>query len=177
MIKIILEDRFTTHQKITFLLYIGSPILMLSAAFLVNSLNYIGYIILAFLILIYCFLISIAFLKRGFVKIDSKFYRASFFYGKLFFKKQIDISQTPKLSVLKFLKSQKLAWFSVAKPDMASNFNSFEINILNEGHTKRIPILTLKDKNNIEKTIHFLTSNFDLKHEVYSPKINRRRRR
>ncbi len=173
MTKIVLEDRFTTHQKITFLLYIGAPFIIgiftLMRMSLNSNLNYKGYLILIILLVIYLFLILIAFLKRGFVKINSKLYKSSFFRGKLIFKKEIDISKTPKIAILQFKKSQKLAWFSIAKPDLATEFNTFEINFLNDKHTKRERILDLKNKDNVEPVIAFLTTNFDLKNEVYSP--------
>lgn len=173
MDKIILEDRFTTHQKITFLLFIGAPfvigIVALLRMGLKSNLNYKGYLALIIFLIIYSLLISIAFLKRGFVKINSNLYRGSFFRQKLIFKKRIDISKTPKVAVLKFKKSQKLAWFSAAKPDLATEFNSFEINILNDKHTKRESIIDIKKKDSVERTIYFLTTNFDLKSEVFSP--------
>ena len=173
MNKIVLEDRFTTHQKITFLLYIGAPFIIgifsLIRMSLNSNLNYKGYLMLVILLAIYFLLISIAFLKRGFVKINSKLYKGSFFRGKLISKKEIDITKTPKMAILKFNKSQKLAWFSAAKPDLATDFNTFEINFLNDNHTKRKRILDLKNKDNVEPVIIFLTTNFDLKNEVYSP--------
>ena len=79
-----------------------------------------------------------------------------------------------KESLNKFRKSQKLAWFSGAKPDLAVEYKSFEINILNDRHTKREPILDLKKKENVEPTIQFLTSNFDLKYEKYNPNFRKR---
>ncbi|WP_378184986.1 hypothetical protein ACE939_08885 [Aquimarina sp. W85] len=173
MDKIILEDRFTTHQKITFLLYIGAPFIIRIVGLirdgLNSNLNYKGCLALIIFLFIYSLLISIAFLKKGFIKINSNLYRGSFFREKLFLKKRIDISQTPKVAVLKFKKSQKLAWFSAAKPDLATEFNSFEINILNDKHTKRKSIIDLKKKDNVERTINFLTTNFDMKSEVFSP--------
>ncbi|PHS67021.1 MAG: hypothetical protein COB12_05015 [Flavobacterium sp.] len=169
MDKIILEDRFTTHQKITFLIYIGAPFLIGIFSLLKLNLNIKGFLILMLLLIIYSFLISISFSKRGFLKIKSDLYLGFFFFGKLFFKKKIDISRTPKIAILKFKKSQKLAWFSVAKPDLATEFKSFEINILNNKHTRREPIIILKDEKNVDPAISFLTSNFSLKNEVYSP--------
>ena len=169
MNKIILEYRFTNHQKITFLLYIGAPFLITIFLLLRNSLNMKDYLILSLSIICYTFLISIAFLKRGFLKKNSNLYKGSFFLGKLFFKTRIDISEKPKIAILKLRKSQKLAWFSGAKPDLADEYNNFEINILNNRHTKREPILDLKRKENVEPTIEFLSSNFDLKYEKYNP--------
>lgn len=169
MDKIILEDKYTTHQKITFLLYIGAPIIIIIVLLLKLELNYKGYLLLTFVITIYLFLISIAFSKKGFLKLNSKLYKASFFRGKLFFKKEIDISKTPKLAILKFKKSQKYSWFSDARPDLASDFNSFEINILNDRHTKIEALMDLSNEKIAQKAVDFLVSNFDLKFEVYSP--------
>ncbi len=168
--KIILENRFSTHQRITFLLYIGGPFIIKFFLLLrSSSLNYIDFLLLIFCAAVYLFLISIAFLKRGFIKIDSNLYRGSFFRGKLFFKKKIDITKTPKVAVLKFKKSQKLAWFSIANPDAATTFDSLEINILNEKHTIRKPVIDLKKEESMKKAISFLTTNFYLKQETYSP--------
>lgn len=177
MPKIVLEDKFSTHQKITFLLYIGGPFLIVFIVLfkmsIDSNLNLKGYFMLMVLLLIYIVLIVIAFLKIGFVKMDSKLYKGTFFRGKLISKKEIDISKTPKMAILKFRKSQKLAWFSGAKPDLAVNFTTFEINFLNENHTQRKQILDLKNKENVEPVIVFLTSNFDLKNEVYSPNFKK----
>ncbi|WP_159949981.1 hypothetical protein [Polaribacter septentrionalilitoris] len=174
MKKIILEYRFTNHQKITFLLYLGAPFLIKIFFLFKNNLSPKDYLILSLCIICYLFLISIAFLKRGFLKRNSNLYIGSFFLGELFFKKRIDISKTPKLAVLKFRKSQKLAWFSDAKPDLADIYKTFEINILNERHTKRESILNLKKKEYVKPTIEFLSSNFDLKYEKYNPNFRKK---
>ena len=167
--KIILENRFTTHQKISLLLYIGAPFLISIISLAKINLNYKGYIMLLLLILIYGFLICLSVTKRGFIKYNSNLYRGLFFKDNLVLKKRIDLKNKPKVSILKFKKSQKLAFFSAARPDLATEFNSFEINILNERHTKREEIIILKDKVNAEKAIKFLTLHFDLTHEIYSP--------
>ena len=172
MNKIILEDRFTSHQKITFLLYMGAPFILGIISVLRNYwLSTEHYLIIALCMIAYFLLISIAFLKRGFIKINNHLYKASFFSGRLFFKSKIDISKTPKIAVLSFKKSQKLAWFSAARPDLATTFYSYEINILNDRHTKRTPILILKNKKNVEGTVQFLTSNFDLEKEKNRPRF------
>ncbi len=169
--RIILEDRFTAHQKISLLLYIGAPFIIFIFFLMTMDLNYKGFFLLAFLILIYGLIICISFTKRGFVKINLNLYRGLFFRGKLILKKKIDLKDKSKLSILKFQKSQKLAWFAAARPDLATTFNSFEINILNERHTVREEIITLKKEQSAEKAIDFLTLNFQLKNEVYCPRF------
>ena len=167
--KIILENRFTTHQKISLLLYIGAPFIISIFALARIDLNYKGYLMLTLFILIYGLIICLSFTKRGFIKYNSDLYRGLFFKDKLILKKRIDLTDRPKISILKHRKSQKLAFFSAARPDLATEFNSFDINILNDKHTKREEIMSLKDNTNVEKTIQFLTSNFNLKNEIFSP--------
>ncbi|QXP71754.1 hypothetical protein H0I29_06650 [Polaribacter sp. R2A056_3_33] len=169
MKKIILEYRFTNHQKIIFLLYLGAPFLFKIFLLFRNNINIENYLILSICVICYTFLISIAFLKRGFFTKNSNLYKGSFFLGKLFFKTRIDISDKSKITILKFRKSQKLSWFSGANPDLTVEHSSFEVNILNEMHTKREPILDLKRKESVETTTKFLTTNFDLKYEKYNP--------
>ena len=169
--KIILEERFTTHQKISLILYIGAPFIV-SIFYLsisIIDLNIKGYLMLTILILIYGFIILLSFSKKGFLKIKSNLYRGLFFRDKLIFRKRIDLKDRPKISILKFRKTQKLAFFSAARPDLATEFNSFEINILNDKHTKREEIVTLRNIRNAENTIDFLELNFDLKNEIFSP--------
>ncbi|MBS3738541.1 MAG: hypothetical protein KGY51_06060 [Psychroflexus sp.] len=179
MPKIILENRFNIYQKIIILFVIGFSFLYAISNLLEFDLNFKGYILVIVFVLCYGFLMAFAFTKRGFTKINSKLYRASFVMGLILFKKHIYISEFPKIAILKFKKSQKLPWFYVSKPDLASDFNSFEVNLLNARHTKRNAILDLKKQKNLKPTIEFLTSNFKLKHETYSPSFrsNPRRRR
>jgi len=172
MDRIVLEHRFTTHQKISILFYMGAPLIFIIFTLLRRDLNEKGYVALLVFCLIYCLLIAIAFLKRGFIKIGTNLYRGSFLFNKLIFKTKIDFTKRPKLSILKFKKNQKLAFFSVANPDIASEFNAFDIYVLNENHTKRDLLLSLKDENNAKKGVAFLTHNFNLKYEDFSPNFN-----
>ena len=169
MSAIILEDRFSTHKKIHFLLFIGSPFIAIFAGLIMLELNFIGYLFVLLCLLGYASIVVIAFLKRGFVKINSRLYRASFFAGRLIFKTKIDISDTPNISILTFNKSQNLAWFSVAKPNLADASKVYEINILNDRHTHRKPILNLLCRKNAENAILYLSSNFELKDGIYQP--------
>ncbi len=171
MDRIVLEGRFTTHQKLVILLGIGSPLLIIILTLLIKlpAYNFIGYFVLLFFLSIYSVLVAIAFMKRGFYKKNSKLYKASFINKKVILKSKIILTNKPKLSILKFKKYQKYAWFNVANPDMTSEFNSFEINILSENHTIREPILFLKNENNANNAVTFLTENFSLENEIFSP--------
>ncbi len=175
MNKIILEDRFTNHQKTMFLLYMTVPfVLGLIKLWQLNLLNSLGYLVVFTLTLVYLFLTTIAFLKRGFIENNSQLYIGSFFRGRLYFKKKLDISKRTGLCILKFRSSRKYVFFSLADPDLAHSFYRHEINLLNEMHTRRNPIMSLLKKDNAEKAAGFLTANFPLEREKYNPRFGRK---
>ena len=167
--RILLENRFTTHQKLHLILSIGAPFILIIFTLARTNLNYIGYLVLFIFILIYTLIVCLAFTKRGLLKKGSDLYRGLYFAEKLILKKKINLNDKPKISILKFKRSQKMAWFSVAKPDLASEFNAFDINLLNDKHTKKEMLISLTNNETAKKTIDFLSSNFDLQYEIYSP--------
>ena len=173
MDRIIIQDRFTAHQKITILLYFGGPfIAAIIAQFIIGfstSFSVGIFFKMSIFLLIYVFLFFIAFLKRGFIALDDKLYRVVFLGRIVLLKKYINLFERPKLSVLQFKKTQKLPFFSAARPDMANEFNSFEINILNDKHTHREAIIDIVDEQKAAATVTFLTTHFDLQHEIFSP--------
>ena len=87
----------------------------------------------------------------------------------MLFRRKVKIDNRPILSLLKFKKNQKFAFVSAARPDQADSFNSFELFVLNEKHTKRDSVLYFKNEQNAEQAIDFLTTDFPLKHEIFSP--------
>jgi len=168
--KLILESRFTTHQKTHIILSIGAPFLFVIFILIKNMpLNLIGNLILLVFLIFYALLVCIAFTKRGLLKYNENLYRGVYFKGKLLIKKKIDLTNKVSVAILKFKRSQKMAWFSVAKPDLSSKFNNFDITLLNQKHTNKDHLLTLFNEEHAKKAIDFLEKNFSLKYEVYSP--------
>lgn len=167
MKKIILEYNFTFHQKNILTFCVGMPIVVFFIFTLTSGFNTRDYFLLVILTLLFLIFISIIFLKVGFTKIDTNLWRGYFFWRKLIFKQKIDISKASKVVALKSKKYQKLAWISDAKPDLATEYYSYNIYLLNDSHTRRKAIMELKKKENVEKTIDFLVKNFDLKYEKY----------
>jgi hypothetical protein len=166
---IILEPRFTAHQKTHILFSIGAPIVLIIIILIGMNLNYKGYIILFLIILIYFSMICLAFSRRGLLKKGSDLYRGLYFKNILLLKKKINLTNKTKISILRFRRSQKMAWFSIARPDLATGFNAFDINLLNHKHTQRELLISFRNIDNANKAIDFLETNFDLKHEIYSP--------
>jgi hypothetical protein len=173
--KIILEYRFTIHQILMILIVVGLFWLVIISLLLdVLTNNTLLYPL--FFYPGYGLLITLAFSKKGFYKHNGQLYFAYFFLGLPFYKTAIDITKFPKLSVLRFKKSRKLPWFSVARPDAANDFTSYEINILNDSHTSRKIIMELKKEELIKPSLDFLTTHSELIHESYNPKTRRKRR-
>jgi hypothetical protein len=133
------------------------------------DLNSKGYLILLIFILIYTAMVCLAFTKRGLLKQNSDLYRGLYFMNKLILKKKISLNDKSKVAILKFKRNQKLAWFSAAQPDMASEFNAFDITLLNNKHTQKEILVSLSNEAICKATIDYLESEFNLKHEIYSP--------
>lgn len=170
--KLPLESSFNLQQKIILLGISLIPLLFIIV--LINiKLNWKGYLFFTFTLLLFVYLISLAFSRKGLIKNDDKIYKAKFFQGFTLFKRKIDLKDRPVASILKFKKSQKLAFFSAAKPDLSESFNSFEIFVLNKTHYKRDSVMYFKQESSAQKAINFITQDFPLRNEVFSPNPNR----
>jgi hypothetical protein len=168
MSHIILEDRFSTHQKIVFFIFLELPLINFLASFFknFNALNFLFIILIGLLTLS---VLGFSLIKLGFIEDHGKLYLGNFLCGKLIFKEKVKLKNKPKLCILKFKKRQRLGFMSSAKPNMCEEFECFDVNILNENHTKRNNIISLKEETNSQKAVSFLTTKFHLKHEIYHP--------
>lgn len=135
-------------------------------------LNWKGYLVFIFALLLFFYLIALAFSSKGLIKNQEKLYTAKFFNGFTLFKSRVTLKDRPVVSVLKFKKRQKYVWFSIAKPDLDKAFNSFEIFVLNERHIKRDSVMYFTNEENSKKAVEFLTTDFPLRHELFSPNFN-----
>ena len=173
--KLPLEDSFNLHQKMILLgvsLLPGWFVVELSG----RNLTLTGYLLLMLFLSLFFYMVSLAFSKKGLVKKDNKLYKAKIFNGVTLSKRRVDLTDRPAVSILKFKKSQKMIWFSVAKPDLGQTFNSFEVFVLNESHVKRDSVQFFESEENANKALEFITSGFPVKHEVFSPITARTRR-
>jgi len=135
-------------------------------------LNWKGYPVFIFALLLFFYLIALAFSSKGLIKNQEKLYTAKFFNGLTLFKSRVTLKDRPVVSVLKFKKRQKYVWFSIAKPDLDKAFNSFAIFVLNERHIKRDSVMYFTNEENSKKAVEFLTTDFPLRHELFSPNFN-----
>ncbi|WP_034257680.1 hypothetical protein [Altibacter lentus] len=168
IIKITFEDRYSFHQK-TML----GGFAAISAIGFYNSISalyeVIGIITSIFFLMLTLFLLALIFSKKGLQKKGENLYKTISIKGITLLKSKIKLSDRPAVSILKIKKQQKFAFVSSANPDQSESFNSFEIFVLNQRHTKRDPVIYFKNEENATKAIKFLTTEFRLKHEIFSP--------
>ncbi|MGB7785320.1 MAG: hypothetical protein WBL27_04390 [Salinimicrobium sp.] len=174
--KIILEDSFNTHQKVH-MLGLASPIPIFLADLSFSNLNWKGDLLVFFLFSILAVVVLFAFSKKGFIKANGKLYKAKFFRGQVLSRKKINLEDRPVVSILKFKKRRKYAFFAAAQPDMAYGFNAFEVYALNEHHLKRDLLMRLTSEEIAQRALEFLGTGLELRHEVFSPNFGYRVRR
>ena len=162
------EQAFTIHQVIM-LIGFSAISLMIFTNLTENELNIIGYLIAILFLTLALYFIALAFSKKTLIKKNGNLYVGKSIFGFVLFRRKVKIDNRPILSLLKFKKNQKFAFVSAARPDQADSFNSFELFVLNEKHTKRDSVLYFKNEQNAEQAIDFLTTDFPLKHEIFSP--------
>ncbi len=143
MNRIILESRFIRHQKTHLILVTGLPVLLLIIKLTDIGFDFKDYVQLIVLFFVFTLVIISMFFKRGFLKKKSELYRGLYCFGKLILKKKISLNNKDQVSILKFRKTQKMAWFSNANPDLALTFQKSDVTLLNEKHTKREMLISL----------------------------------
>lgn len=177
--RIILEGAFRGNAKfylyliyaITFLpLVVTLPQIMFLDSFSQDgSSNMTIWIWVIAIITLLAFAIIIFPLKKGLYINNSDLFFGYFSWGKLLYKHKIDVDQAKAVSVLKFKRRQRGAYMSLANPEFSTTFNSFEVYVLNERHTKRSLLISLKKENNAKKALEFVVENTEMSQEIYSP--------
>lgn len=169
MRRLILESKLTSHQKLHVLLSLGGPVLIviykittLESYFKTNAL-------LVLFILVFIGIVCSVFLKKGVLKVGKTLYKGTFLFNKLLVKKKVDLSDKPKVSILKFKRNQKMAWFSIASPDASLIYLKSDVTLLNEKHTEKEVLISLDNEENANQVVSFLAEHFHMKNEIYSP--------
>lgn len=166
---LILEWRFTMHQRIQLTVVIGGAISLKAVSLLVDN-NAPKFTVLAVLLfLVVGALICLACTKRGVFKSDNNLYRGLYFRSHCLLKKKISLTDKTKVTVLELNKRQKSAWFSDAKPDHSISYARYDVTLLNDKHTEKELLVSLDTKELAQKTTVFLEQQFGLVEEVYSP--------
>ena len=177
--RIILEGAFKGNAK--FYLYLIYVIIFLPLVvtlpqiMFLNSFSQEGswniaiWIMVIAIITLLAFAIIIFPLKKGLYVNHSDLFVGYFTWGKLFYKQKVDLNQAKATSILKFRRRQRGAYMSLANPEYSTTFNSFEVYVLNERHTKRSLLISLKKENNAKKALEFVVGNTELTKEIYSP--------
>ena len=173
---LILGSRFSSHQKTHILLYLATPLLIISVSLIIQSQSLNGFIVGILILLLCVFVISIAYARKGLVEKNGNLYRCIFLDRQLLIKKKINQKDKLDFSVLKFKKSQKMAWFSTARPDLGTGFDTFDITLLNKDHTKKDLMISVKKEEYADLVVEFLKKNSTLNHNSYQPKLSKKTR-
>ena len=171
---LILGSRFSSHQKTHILLYFTAPLLIISVSLIIQSRSLNKFSIGLLILLLCVFIISIAYARKGLKVKNGNLYRCLFLVGQLFMKKKISQKDKLDFSVLKFKKNKKMAWFSAAKPDLATGFDTFDVTLLNINHTKKDLLISVKKEKYADQVVKFLKKNTTLNHTTYQPKLSKR---
>ncbi|WP_121905682.1 hypothetical protein [Ulvibacter antarcticus] len=162
-----LEYNYDNYQKINWSIFIitilGIIIFLLQ---LKMKLLILGSIVLLCLIIFYS--IILMFSKNGLAAKNNDLYKADFFSDKLIFKRKVKLSDNPNFSILKLRKRQKVV-FSVASTDASYGLINYDIFLLNEKHTKKKYVMSLRNEMISKKASEFISMNSNLKFEIYSP--------
>jgi|GEM_PF-1784154 len=121
------------------------------------------------IIALIAFAIIIFPLKKGLYKGNSDLFIGYFTWGKLIFKQKLSLNKAKAVSILKFKRRERGAFLSVANPEFSTAFSSFEVYALNEKHTQRKILISLRKEINAKRALEFVKRNTALKEEIYSP--------
>lgn len=165
---LILENAFDSNIKLYIYIFFLFP-LGLSLVGVIESTGWIQVLaIFAFIVILFAG-ISVWIIKKGLVKNKKGIHIGYFTWEKLLFLEPIGILGKSSVSILKFKRRGRAAFTSIANSDFSEAFNTFEIYLLNEKHTVKEKVLTLKTQEKADSAISFMTEQSRLVFELYSP--------
>lgn len=165
------EQAFTLHQKIMLIGFSAMAFFIFIELININ-LTMAGNFITFLFFFISLFFLALAFSEKTLIKINDKLYKGKSIFGVVIHRKNVKLTDRSVVSILKFKKNQKFAFVSAASPDQTEAFNSFELFVLNKNHTKRDSVLYFRNEENADEAIDFLSSDFPLKKEIFSPNFD-----
>jgi len=165
--EIIIEYNYDNYQKVNLIIFIitilGIVIFLLQQTF---SLLLLGFI--TFFSLIIIFSIIALFSKNGLVVKNKELYIADFFLTKLLHKRKVKFTDKSAFSILKLRKKQKTV-MTVSNPDSSYRLISYDIYLLNDKHTKKQYLMSLRNENDSKNASEFISTYSNFKYEIYSP--------
>ena len=120
-------------------------------------------------ILILILAVSILKINKGIVIDQGKLYIGYFSWNKLFFKDPVEINNQQIITILRYKRRERGVYRSIANPEFTTSFNTFEIYLLNDKHTVKRKIITLKNEYKANAALDFIIKNSSLEHQIYSP--------
>tara|TARA_R110000772_G_scaffold84356_2_gene178117 strand:+ start:1012 stop:1614 length:603 start_codon:yes stop_codon:yes gene_type:complete len=164
---IILEYNYDNYQKGNLTIF-AITIFGILTAFIIKSSSLLHYGLISLLVLLLFYLIIAIFSKKGFVTQNHELYKADFLFKKLLFKRQVKYVNKSSFSILKLKKRQKTVMTAV-NPDSAYSLISYDIYLLNNKHTQKQFVMSLKNELESKKATDFIAKYSKFVFEIYSP--------
>ena len=128
--------------------------------------GFFGLITLLFMIVLFLFVGMQS--KKGFFVRNGELYIADFFSDRRIYKRKVKFKGKSTLTVLSLNKRQKTV-MTAADPDSSYRMVSYDLYLLNEKHTQKTELMTLRSEIDSERASEFITKRTKLVYEIYSP--------
>lgn len=163
---VILEDRFDLWQKFNISILLGGlGYFMFPSMYSINHLFHLSTSGYTFLLISSSMMVSIPILmllKWGLIAKNGQLYRGSFLFQKPILKKLYYIDERPEVAVLKFRRNIESS---------NDNFNRFDVYLLNERHTQKDLLFSLKSLEKAYGAVDFLEDYFPIHYATYDPRF------
>ncbi|SHI68182.1 hypothetical protein SAMN04488096_103297 [Mesonia phycicola] len=186
MKKTIINSKFTGQQKLMLTVFmiiaflIGLPTLIYLFIEMPGQPNYVNSFsdyFFSSLFFVSIFLFMLLFSKQGIITDNGNLKYSLFIFGIPFLSKKINLENITDITILTYRASQKLAWVSVANPDLSVSTEISKVVLLNSNHSYKDIILITRRRDYAEKIIKSLNEELNLEYNIYSPPVISRRRR
>jgi len=162
--QIVLRYKFDFFKRTSLLLFSLIPLLLI-VQLLLNSVNFLGALVVLFFLVFFVAILSLSFLKKGLVHINEELYKAYFIFGTRIFKYKIDLTDRTVVSILKNYTAKKM--ILKGGSSQSSKIRNYEVNVLNEKQTKRDVLFLFKKETEANKAVKFIKEHTSLKVKVH----------
>ncbi|MEP2990924.1 MAG: hypothetical protein ABJM06_08475 [Gilvibacter sp.] len=167
---IVLENRYRAHQRVVLI-----SLSVISFLFVINSVNDTGDLtgpwVTGFFLILSVYLACLAFAKKGLLRRGEKLYKTISFGKVLLFKTNVPFQNRKVISVLNFGKRYRFSFIPSGGESKGESELVYELFLLSDDHMQRDPIIYLDQDEKSDLAVNFLTKNFELRYEDFSPEL------
>lgn len=166
---IILQDSFEAYLK--FMLLLLPSVIILGISEKLNLFSHPNKILIMLgMIIGFITILAIAFSKKGVLIANGNIFKTYFFNGRIIYKIQIERNNKNVISVIDVKATPALGYSITDDLNFRHSMKIFKIFFFDKNHSEKELIISVNSKENSEKTINFLTKNYNCVFETYNPK-------